>query len=139
MTNIITKIDNQNYRLTTTDGQEFICKTWIEKKKDGKEYEHVIVPKEARELTGRTYIRTSLIGENGYEFETKTEHREGLAGNSWKNRMTPEELAEYERCEQRMNEIKKIASSRIPTEEEKLEAEIARLIAKRESLRAQKN
>lgn len=129
MKNIITKINDKEYRLTTSDGQEFVCKTWIEKKGD-KEYEHAIVPKEARELTGRTYIRTSLIGVNGYEFETKTEHREGIGSGGWKSKATPEELAEYEKCEQRMNEIKKVVSARTLSEEDKIMAEIAKLQAK---------
>lgn len=135
MKNIIIKIDNQNYRLTTSDGQEFICKTWLEKKKDGKEYEHAIVPKEARELTGRTYIRTSLIGENGYEFETKTEHREGIGSGGWKSKATPEELAEYEKCEKRMNEIRETAMAREVSEEDRILAQIAKLQAKLTTLK----
>ena len=136
MKHIIKKIDNENYMLTLSDGQEFVCKTWVEKKKDGKEYEHVIVPKEAREATGRTYIRTSLVGENGYEFETKTEHREGIGQGGWKSKATPEELAEYEKCEQRMDEIKKVASARVVSEEDKLRAEIAKLQAKLANMKA---
>jgi hypothetical protein len=132
-TNLITRIDDKTYLLITEDGQEFTCGVWFEKKV---ERYHVLIPKQAREICGRTYVRTSLVGPDGYSFETKTEHREGLSGSSWKNKMTPEERDEYERLENevnerelRMEEIKKVASSRELTEEQKLELQIAKLQA----------
>ena len=134
---IINKIDENTYELITADGQTFICNTWTENKND-KTYVHVKLPKVASDITGRTYIRTSVVGEH-YEFDTKTEHREGIGAGGWKSKATPEELAEYEKCEQRMNEIKKVVSARTLSEEDKLEAEIARLMAKRDALRASKS
>lgn len=133
------RIEKKNgiYTLTTVDGQVFTCDRWYEKKVD--KY-HVRIPVEAREICGRTYIRESHFDTTDiYEFETKTEHREGLGNGGWKNRLTPEELKEYEAHEKRMIELKELAMSRpIPelTEEEKLKREIAKLQAKLAHLRA---
>ena len=88
--NRIERINEKTYRLITEDNREFTCGIWYEKKTDAW---LVIVPKEAREICGRTYIRVSKVGDNGYEFETKTEHRTGLSGGGWKSKMTPEEAA----------------------------------------------
>ena len=129
--NRIERINEKTYRLITEDNREFTCGIWYEKKTD---CWHVIVPKEAREICGRTYIRVSKVGDNGYEFETKTEHRTGLSGGGWKSKLTPEELAEYEICEKKMEEIKARAMSREITEEDKLRAEIAKLQARLEGL-----
>ena len=120
-------VAKQKYLLTTEDGQEFECGTWYEKKTDAW---HVLIPKEGREICGRTYIRVSKVTDSGFEFETKTEHREGLSGGGWKSKMTPEEAAEYEICEKKMAEIKTRAASRVISEEDRLKAEIAKLQAK---------
>lgn len=133
--NRIERLENGTYVLTCENGQEFVCRRWYEKKKD---YWHVCPPKEAVELCGRSYIRESFFdNSNIYEFETKTEHREGLGNGGWKARLTPEELKEYQFMEQRMEELKKVALSRPAkelTEEEKLEREIQRLLEKKKRL-----
>ena len=138
MKNIITKTEEGKYILTTTDGQEFECTRWYEKKVDKW---HVLVPKEARELCGRTYIRESFFDDSDiYEFETKTEHREGIGSGGWKARLTPEELEEYESHEKRMEELKQIALSRPVkelTEEEKIQAQIDKMMARLMKLRAE--
>lgn len=130
MKNRIEKREN-GYILIVEDGREFECSRWFEKKV---EKWHVVVPKEAREICGRTYIRESYFDNSDiYEFETKTEHREGIGNGGWKNRLTEEELDEYNSLEQRMEELKKLALSRPIkelTEEEKLEREIMRLTKK---------
>ena len=129
--NIITKNENGTYTLTTFDGKTFTCTRWYEKKKD---YWHVLVPKDARDICGRTYIRESYFDNSDiYEFETKTEHREGLGNGGWKTRLTEEELKEYEEHEKRMNELKELALSRPVkelTEEEKILKEMAKLQAR---------
>lgn len=138
MKNIITKTEEGKYILTTTDGQEFECTRWYEKKVDKW---HVLVPKEARELCGRTYIRESYFDNSDiYEFETKTEHREGIGSGGWKARLTPEELEEYESHEKRMEELRQIALSRPVkelTEEEKIQAQIDRMMARLAKLKGE--
>ena len=138
MKNIITKINNE-YILTTSDGQKYTCTRWYEKKVDKW---HVLVPKEAREICGRTYIRESYFEKSDtYEFDTKTEHREGIGNGGWKFRLTPEELKEYNEHEKRMAELKELALSRpIPelTEEEKLQREIEKMMKKLEALKSSK-
>ena len=138
MKNIITKTEEGKYILTTADGQEFECTRWYEKKVDKW---HVLVPKEARELCGRTYIRESYFDNSDiYEFETKTEHREGIGSGGWKARLTPEELEEYESHEKRMEELKQIALSRPIkelTEEEKIQAQIDRMMARLAKLKGE--
>lgn len=133
--NRIEKTEN-GYILTTTDGQVYPCTRWFEKKV---EKWHVVVPKEAREVCGRTYIRESYFDNSDvYEFETKTEHREGLGSGGWKSRLTEEELKTYEECERIMNGLKEVAMSRQPkelTEEEKLLRDIAKLQAKLNKVR----
>ena len=109
MKNRIEKVEG-NYILTTVDGQEFLCSRWFEKKV---EKWHVVVPKEAREICGRTYIRESNFDESDiYEFETKTEHREGLASGGWRAKMTEEERIKVEEAEALIESIKKVAMSR---------------------------
>lgn len=138
MKNIITKTEEGKYILTTNDGQEFECTRWYEKKVDKW---HVLVPKEARDICGRTYIRESNFDNSDiYEFETKTEHREGIGSGGWKARLTPEELEEYEAHEKRMEELKQMALSRPVkelTEEEKTQAQINRLMARLAKLRGE--
>ena len=136
MKNTIIKTEEGKYILTTSDGQEFECGRFYEKKKD---YWHVVIPKEARDICGRTYIRENKFDNSDiYEFEDKTEHREGIGTGGWKSRLTEEEAEEYKMLEERMEELKELALSRPVkelTEEEKLEREIARLMAKRDKLR----
>ena len=138
--NIIEKINEKEYRLTIENGSVYPCSTWVEKKvKNGQpvEYEHVIIPKEARDICGRTYLRTSIVG-NYYEFENKTTHREGMGGGSWRDRMTDDEKVEYLSLEKRMNEIKEAAMNRKITEEEKLLREIEKMNKKLAELRNNK-
>jgi hypothetical protein len=138
---MMNRIEKKNgiYTLTTIDGQTFTCDRWYEKKVDKW---HVRIPVEAREICGRTYIRESHFDDkNVYEFETKTEHREGLGNGGWKARLTKEELEEYEAHEKRMAELKDLAMSRpIPelTEEEKLQREIEKMMKKLEALKSSK-
>lgn len=138
--NRIEKLENGTYVLTCENGEEFICTRWYEKKKD---YWHVCPPKKGVEICGRSYIRESFFDKsNVYEFETKTEHREGLGNGGWKSRLTEDEKAEYEALEARMEELKKLALSRPAkelSEEEKLEREIAKKQKALEELRAKKN
>ena len=138
---MMNRIEKKNgiYTLTTFDGQVFTCDRWYEKKVD--KY-HVRIPVQAREICGRTYIRESHFDTTDiYEFETKTEHREGLGNGGWKNRLTKEELEEYNRCEQRMNELKELGMSRpvpVLTEEEKLMKLLEKTQRELEVLRSQK-
>lgn len=137
MKNRIEKVDGR-FILTLIDGRSFELKIWTERKKkeDGsiKEMDHLIIPKEAREICGRTYVRLSYFDNSDiYEFENKEEHREGLGNGGWKNRLTDEERTEYESCEKRMEELKKIALSRPVkelTEEEKYERDILKNLKK---------
>ena len=139
--NRIEKRGNE-FILTLIDGREFTLKIFVEKKKnsagDINEVEHLVIPKEIREVCGRTYVRLSMIEKNGIlYFENKEYHREGLSNGGWKSRLTDEEKAEYEKCEKRMEEIKRIAMTRPAkelTELEKVEKELAKLQAKRAML-----
>lgn len=139
MMNIIEKTEN-GYILTTFDGQEFVCSRWFEKKV---ERWHVVVPKEAREICGRTYIRESNFdNSNIYEFETKTEHRTGLTSGGWRAKMTPEEAKLVAEAEATIERIKAEASARVvekvdPNSEEGIMAQIAKLQAKLENKRGQ--
>lgn len=139
--NTLKKINQDTYTLTIEDGREFTCKTWIEKKKDKNgdpiEMEHVIVPKEARDICGRTYLRTSIVGDF-YEFETKTTHREGLGNGGWKSRMTEEEKVRWTELETEMEQIKSACMNRTMTEEEKVLREMEKLQKKLEEMRAKK-
>lgn len=138
--NRLTKNENGTYILTLENGTSYECKRWLEKKPN-KEMWHVIVPKEAREFCGRTYIRESYFDNSDiYEFENKTEHREGMSTGGWKARLTEEELKEYEEHERRMEELKELALSR-PVKElspiEKLELEIKKQMEKLAKLKGQ--
>lgn len=127
MNKIIRKSEN-DFVLVVEDGREFICSLWYEKKIDGY---HVRIPKEGKEICGREFVRLTQFEKSDiYEFETKTEHREGLSNGGWKSRMTNEEREEYTRLENRMREIEEIVKSRplpVLTEEEKIRREIERL------------
>ena len=134
MTNInkITRIGKQTWKLECFNGETFDCKEWFEKK-TGKW--HVKLP--ADNPSGRTYIRVDKIIGDEFEFETKTEHREGLG---WKDRMTDEEKKQWQACEETMAKIKKACEERQPEKLEKnseewLLAEIAKLTAKLEAKR----
>lgn len=139
MKNTITKT-NEGYILETFDGQTFTCTRWYEKKVDKW---HVVVPKEAREICGRTYIRESNFDNSDtYEFDTKTEHRTGLTGGGWRSKMTEEEKKQVEEAEALIESIKKVCMTR---EVEKVERnseewylqEIEKMKAKLEKLRNQ--
>ena len=136
--NKIIKNQDNSYTLITESNNTFNnLKTWFEKKTG---HWHIIVPKEAREECGRTYIREKFLeGKTEYQFETKTEHREGMSYGTWKDRMTEEEKAQWVECEQIMEAIKQACMERKPkelTEAEKLELQIAKLMAKLEKARA---
>lgn len=136
MKNKITKTEN-GYTLTLIDGREYPCKRWYEKKVDKW---HVMIPVEAREICGRTYIRESFFDNSDiYEFENKTEHREGLGNGGWKSRLTEEELKKYNECEKTMNDLKTLALSRQPrelTELEKTQREYEKILKRLETLKA---
>lgn len=139
MKNRIVKVNGQ-YILTTEDGQEFVCSRWFEKKV---ERWHVVVPKEARELCGRTYIRESYFDNSDtYEFDTKTEHRTGLSGGGWRSKMTPEEAKLVEEAESTIERIKSECMKREvekvdPNSEEGLMAQIAKIQAKLAKMRGE--
>lgn len=140
MMNKIEKLENGSYILTTTDGQTFACSRWFEKKV---ERWHVVVPKEARDLCGRTYIRESYFdNSNIYEFETKTEHRTGLVSGGWRAKMTEDEKKLVEEAEATIEQIKSICMSREvekvdPNSEEGIMLAIAKLQAKLANKRGQ--
>lgn len=140
MMNKIEKLENGSYILTTIDGQTFVCSRWFEKKV---ERWHVVVPKEARDLCGRTYIRESYFDNSDiYEFETKTEHRTGLTSGGWRSKMTDDERKLVEEAEKTIEQIKSICMSREvekvdPNSEEGILAQIAKLQAKLANKRGQ--
>lgn len=137
MMNKIEKTEN-GYILTTTDGQTFVCSRWFEKKV---ERWHVVVPKEARDLCGRTYIRESNFDNSDiYEFETKTEHRTGLTSGGWKTKMTDDERKLVEEAEKTIERIKSICMTREvekvdPNSEEGILLQIEKLKKKLEKTR----
>lgn len=139
MKNTITKT-NEGYILETFDGQTFTCTRWYEKKVDKW---HVVVPKEAREICGRTYIRESNFDNSDtYEFDTKTEHRTGLTGGGWRSKMTEEERKQVEEAEALIESIKKACMAREvekvdPNSEEGILAQIAKMQAKLAKMRGE--
>lgn len=140
MMNKIEKLENGSYLLTTTNGQTFVCSRWFENKTQ--KY-HVVVPKEARDLCGRTYIRESYFDNSDiYEFETKTEHRTGLTSGGWRTKMTDEEKKLVEEAEKTIERIKSICMTREvekvdPNSEEGILLQIERLKKKLENKRGQ--
>ena len=139
MMNKIEKLEDGSYILTTTDGQTFVCSRWFENKTQ--KY-HVVVPKQARDLCGRTYIRESNFDNSDiYEFETKTEHRTGLTSGGWRSKMTDDERKLVEDAEKTIERIKSICMTREvkkvdPNSEEGILAEIERLKKKLEKTRS---
>ena len=140
MMNKIEKLEDGSYILTTVDGQTFVCSRWFENKTQ--KY-HVVVPKQARDLCGRTYIRESNFDNSDiYEFETKTEHRTGLTSGGWRSKMTDDERKLVEDAEKTIERIKSICMTREvkkvdPNSEEGIMAEIERLKKKLENKRGQ--
>lgn len=138
MMNRIEKLEDGSYILTTIDGQTFPCSRWFEKKV---ERWHVVVPKEARDICGRTYIRESYFdNSNVYEFENKTEHRTGLVSGGWRSKMTDDERKQVEEAEKLIESIKSLCMTREvkkvdPNSEEGILAEIERLKKKLENKR----
>lgn len=133
--NKITKINENEYKLYLEDNSSYTPKLWLEKKTN--EY-HLVLPKEASEKCGRTYIRKKLIDQTGeYCFENKTNHRENMTySNNWRNRMTDEEKKLYEECEKTMNKIKEDCMNRKPlTQEELYKKQIEQLERELEELR----
>lgn len=139
MKNIITKT-NEGYILETFDGQTFTCTRWYEKKVDKW---HVVVPKEARDICGRTYIRESNFDNSDtYEFDTKTEHRSGLTSGGWRSKMTEEERKQVEEAEALIESIKSICMTREtpkvdPNSEEGILAQVMKLQAKLAKMRGE--
>lgn len=136
MNKIIRTYNEKNepiYTLITENNREYICRRWLEKKPN-KTMWHIVLPKEASEETGRTYIRESYFDNSDtYEFENKTEHRENMSSGGWRSRLTPEELKRLEEAEKTIEELKKIGTERKPVKndlntEDGLEAEIQRLL-----------
>lgn len=136
MNKIIRTYNEKNeaiYTLTTENDNTYICRRWLEKKPN-KTMWHIVLPKEAIQETGRTYIRESYFDNSDiYEFENKTEHRENMTTGGWRSRLTQEELKKLEEAERTIEELKKIGTERKPikndlTTEEGIEAEIQRLL-----------
>lgn len=134
MNKIIKKVNKNgevSYTLLTENGEKLECSRWYEKKTDAW---HVKLPKD--NPSGRTYIRESNFADkNEVEFETKTEHRVGLTGGSWRSKMTAEEEVQVREAEDIIARIKLAASARNvekvdPNSIEGLEAAIAKAQAK---------
>ena len=129
--NINENTNEVTYTLIVEDGRLFPCTRWFEKK-TGKW--HIMPSKEGREVCGRQYITERFLeNTDEYEFETKTEHREGLTSGGWRSRLTQDELKRLEEAEKTIEELKRIGTERKPykadlTTEEGLEAEIQRLL-----------
>lgn len=140
MMNKIEKLEDGSYLLTTTDGQTFVCSRWFENKTQ--KY-HVVVPKEARDLCGRTYIRESYFDNSDtYEFETKTEHRTGLTSGGWKTKMTDDERRLVEEAEKTIERIRSLCMTRVvekvdPNSEEGILLQIEKLQKKLQKTRGQ--
>jgi hypothetical protein len=120
-------MNDGKYLLTTANDEIFECSRWFEKKSNSW---HVVVPKEAREICGRTYIRESKFDKSDvYEFETKIEHRTGLQSGGWKSKMTDEERKLVEEAEKTIERIKSECMNRTVelTEEEKILRQIEKL------------
>lgn len=112
--NRIERLENGKYILTLEDGSTYECRRWLENKPN-KQVWHIVVPKEAKEICGRTYVRESYFDDSDiYEFETKTEHREGLGGGGWRSRLTSDEIKRLEEAERTIEELKKIGMERTP-------------------------
>lgn len=133
--NRIAKNGNNTYTLTTSSGETFTCTRWYEKKTNAW---HVKLP--ANNPTGRTYIRESFVVNGSYEFDDKTTgHRVLGPTGGWKARMTPEESKKVAEAEALIESIKTVALARVPQKldlnsVEGIEAEIARLMAKKAQL-----
>lgn len=120
--------NGENYSLECENGEIFKCQRWYEKKSNKW---HIKMPLE--NPSGRQYIREELFNEksvNGvYKFETKTEHREGMGGTSWRSRLTEEEAKDLAMAEAIIEDIKKKAQVRVMVKgsEEDLMAQIEKL------------
>ena len=127
----------ESYVLTTEDGSKFVCKRWFETKTGAW---HVKLPD--GNPSGRTYVRESYFDKGSeVEFETKTEFRTGLSSGGWKAKLTPEEAKEVAHHELCLENIKKAAQTREvvkldPNSLEGIEAEIAKLLAKKARIEA---
>lgn len=139
--NKIIRNEKNEYILTLTNGDKFTCSRWFEKKTDKW---HIVVPKEAREICGRTYIRESYFDHSDiYEFEDKLEHRTGLTSGGWRAKMTDDEKKLVEEAERTIERIKSECMAREVKKVEKNSEEwyvqeIAKLTAKLEAQRAKK-
>lgn len=133
--NRIEKIGDK-YVLTLENGKKFNCTRWYEKKVDTW---HILVPKEARDICGRTYIREKFLENGSYEFENKTEHRTGMTTGGWRSKLTPEETEELKKAEETIERLKKIGMEREipkvdPNSIEGIEKMIQRLLEKQKKL-----
>ena len=116
--------ENGKYYCLTESGNTIPCQRWYEKPKDAW---HIKLP--AGNETGRTYIRESLLDENGnFKFETKTTGPRVLG--DWKSRLTDDERKELAYHESEIERLKQVGLNRKPeTKEEKLTNEIEKLRA----------
>ena len=127
------------YTLILENGEEFLCTKIYEKKSENW---YVKLPKD--NPTGRTYVvENHFKNTDIYEFENKTEHREGLSSGGWKAKMTDEEKKIVEDCENTIERIKKICMERKTVKPDKnsieyLEAEKAKIEARIAKMRAEK-
>lgn len=103
------------------DGSECQVSLWLEKSK-GKEW--YTLPKNnpsRRQYLSRTLVDKSLDDNGVFEFDTKTSEPRTLG--DWKSRLTPEELEELEKCQNRVDELKQIGLNRKPKDPRDLEIE----------------
>lgn len=141
MNRIVRTINDKNetiYTIETESGKVGICKEWTEKKAGKADKYHVMVPADLREETGRTYISLNYFKNSDiYEFETKTEHREGLGNGGWEGRLTDDEKIELQEARDTIERLKKVGLGRKPlSEADRLKAEIEALKAQIASMKS---
>ena len=133
--------ENGVYTMVCENGEEFQGKMHLEK---GKTW-LVRFPKDnpaGREFFTQSKIDTDIDNNGEFIFETKTEHRVGIAAGGWKSRLTEDEKVELAELEQRIEEIKQVAMSRKTPKPEKnskeyLELELAKIQAQLAKLKAE--
>lgn len=133
--------ENDVYTMVCENGEEFQGKMHLEK---GKTW---LVRFSKNNPAGREFFTQSKIDadidNNGeFIFETKTEHRVGIAAGGWKSRLTEDEKVELAELEQRIEEIKQVAMNRQTPKLDKnskeyIELQIAKYQAQLNALRAE--
>lgn len=129
------------YVMVCENGEEFQGKMHLEK---GKTW-LVRFPKNnpaGREFFTQSKIDADIENNGEFIFETKTEHRVGIAAGGWKSRLTEDEKVELAELEQRIEEIKQVAMSRQTPKLDKnsaegIEAQIAKLQEKLAKMRTE--